>query len=118
MRPIKETDIRQLHSQIAARRKKGAKVEDLAHWLYTQYGLTEPDGSPLTAKRVHQLMQRTGALKTAATGGAQRGGRARASAAPARASRASSGPGWGMYALGIVGLLVAVGLLIVLQRIG
>jgi hypothetical protein len=118
MRPVKEADIRKLYPQLTARRKKGAKAEDLAHWLYTYHGLTEPDGSPLSPKRVQSMMQRVGGAQARGSGSGQRTG-GRRTAAPSKAAGGparSGGPGWGVYAAGIVTLLLALGALVMLQQ--
>jgi hypothetical protein len=118
MRPVKEADIKKLYPELARRQKKGQKPVELAQWLYVTYGLTEPDGQPLSAKRLQQMMHRAGGGQTATGGG--RPARASRQPAPTRkkATSPSDGPGWGMYVLGIVGLVIAVGLLIALQQIG
>jgi len=119
MRPVKEADIKKLYPELARRQKKGQKPVELAQWLYVTYGLTEPDGQPLSAKRLQQMMQRAGGGQ-AGKGGGGRPAQASRRAAPAKkkAASQSSGPGWGMYALGIAALVIAVGLLIALQQMG
>lgn len=116
MRPVKEADIRKLYPELARRQKNGAKPTDLAQWLYVTYGLTEPDGQPLSAKRLQTLMQRAGQAQ-----GSQGSGRTLQSkqrAGPAgKGARPSGGPGWRVYVLGGLALLVAVGLLIFLQTL-